>query len=499
MSSQIKAGAALSYVIIAINIAVGVLYTPYMLRALGQSEYGLYSLAASVIAYLTILDLGFGNAIIRYTAKFRAQGRTLEQEQMLGMFLKLYLLLGVVALGVGALLVVNVDSIFGAAMSTAEVGQMRTMLILMSANMAITLPLSIFGSVITAYENFVFQRVVSIVRILLNPLVMVLLLALGYKAVAMVVVTTIFNVVTLLINRWYCLHRLKVKIRFGAMQWGFFREVSVYSFWILLNVVMDRVYGSAGQFVLGIYRDVREVAIYSIAVQLKDMFYLFSTAIMGVFLPRVTQMVARGETTQELSRLFIRTGRLQYLIISTIMVGFILLGEEFIVLWAGEEYRSAYLPTLLLFAASVVPLVQNLGIIILQAQNRMQFRSLLYLFLSLASVAASIPLAIRYGGLGCAVATAVALVLGQGLIINVYYARNIGLDIVGFWREIGRMSIVPALAIVGGLYIKEWIAVVTLVQFGAVALGFMVLYVPLVWLFMMKSDERAMILNFVKR
>ncbi len=499
MSSQIKAGAALSYVIIAINIAVGVLYTPYMLRALGQSEYGLYSLAASVIAYLTILDLGFGNAIIRYTAKFRAQGRTLEQEQMLGMFLKLYLLLGVVAMGVGALLVVNVDSIFGAAMSTAEVGQMRTMLILMSANMAITLPLSIFGSVITAYENFVFQRVVSIVRILLNPLVMVLLLALGYKAVAMVVVTTIFNVVTLLINRWYCLHRLKVKIRFGAMQWGFFREVSVYSFWILLNVVMDRVYGSAGQFVLGIYRDVREVAIYSIAVQLKDMFYLFSTAIMGVFLPRVTQMVARGETTQELSRLFIRTGRLQYLIISTIMVGFILLGEEFIVLWAGEEYRSAYLPTLLLFAASVVPLVQNLGIIILQAQNRMQFRSLLYLFLSLASVVASIPLAIRYGGLGCAVATAVALVLGQGLIINVYYARNIGLDIVGFWREIGRMSIVPALAIVGGLYIKEWIAVVTLVQFGAVALGFMVLYVPLVWLFMMKSDERAMILNFVKR
>lgn len=40
---------------------------------MGQSEYGLYALVASVITYLTILDLGFGNAIIRYTAQFRAE------------------------------------------------------------------------------------------------------------------------------------------------------------------------------------------------------------------------------------------------------------------------------------------------------------------------------------------------------------------------------------------------------------------------------------------
>jgi len=71
--NQIKIGAALNYVIIGLNTLVGLLYTPYMLRMLGQNDYGLYSLVASVIAYLTILDFGFGNAIIRYTAKFRAE------------------------------------------------------------------------------------------------------------------------------------------------------------------------------------------------------------------------------------------------------------------------------------------------------------------------------------------------------------------------------------------------------------------------------------------
>jgi len=68
-----------------------------MLRMMGQSEYGLYSLVASVIAYLTIMDFGFGNAIIRYTAKFRAEGKLQEQYSMFGMFLILYSIIGVIA------------------------------------------------------------------------------------------------------------------------------------------------------------------------------------------------------------------------------------------------------------------------------------------------------------------------------------------------------------------------------------------------------------------
>ena len=81
--NQLRAGAALNYVVILLNILVGLLYTPYMLRMMGQSEYGLYSLVASVVSYLTVLDLGLGNAIVRYTAKFRAEGKVKEQYEML--------------------------------------------------------------------------------------------------------------------------------------------------------------------------------------------------------------------------------------------------------------------------------------------------------------------------------------------------------------------------------------------------------------------------------
>ena len=110
--NQLKTGALLSYISIILNNIIGLLYTPFMLRMMGQSEYGLYSLVASVVAYLTILDFGFGNAIIRYTAKFRAENRLKEQYEMFGMFLFLYSAIGIFTLLIGLCLYFNVDFLF---------------------------------------------------------------------------------------------------------------------------------------------------------------------------------------------------------------------------------------------------------------------------------------------------------------------------------------------------------------------------------------------------
>lgn len=377
--NQLKAGAALNYVSICLNMVVGLIYTPYMLRMLGQSEYGLYSLAASIIAYLTVLDLGFGNAIIRYTAKFRAEGKQREQEEMFGMFFVLYIGIGVVAMIAGSVLSLNVENLFARSMTETEVERTRIMLWLMTFNLAFTFPMSIWGSIMTAYERFVFQRLVSIIRSVLNPVVMVLLLVIGYKAVAMVVVTTLFNVVTLLINWWYCQNRLAIKIRFARFNWSFLKEVAIYSFWIFLNAIMDRIYWSTGQFVLGIYRGAVAIAVYAVAIQLQSMFMMFSTAISTVFLPRVTAMVAKENNEQEISNLFVRTGRLQYIIMAFILSAFIVFGKPFIQLWAGAGYEDAYYICLLFFIPLTIPLIQNLGITVLQARNQMKFRSLLYI------------------------------------------------------------------------------------------------------------------------
>ena len=499
LKSQLKIGALLSYVVLALQNLVGLVYTPFMLRMMGKSEYGLYSIAASIVAYLTILDLGFGNAIVRYTAKYRAEGKQEEQYKMFGMFFLLYCGIGVITLIAGGVLYLNAENIFDASMTAVELQRTKWILVLMVVNLAFTFPFSLFSSIITAYEQFVFQKVVAIVRIVLNTITMVVLLTMGYRAVAMVVVATIFNVVTLGLNFWYCRHYLKIKLKFGRFQWGFLKEVSVYSFWIFLNVIMDRIYWSTGQFVLGAYAGTAMVAVYAVAIQLQQMYMSFSTAISGVFLPKVTSMAVKDSDGKAISDLFIKMGRIQYCIMALVLTGFFLFGRQFIRLWAGEGYDDAYTIAMLFFVPLTVPLIQNLGITILQARNQMKFRSLLYLFISLVSLGAQVPLSKYYGGVGCAIAIAGALTFGQIIIMNVYYQAKQRINIIRFWLEILKMSIVPACLSIVAYYALQQFALDSVMELCLGIFLYLLVYLPLFFALSMNAYERDLVLQPLKR
>lgn len=493
--NQLKAGAVLSYISIGLNNIIGLTYTPFMLRMMGQSEYGLYSLVASVVAYLTVLDLGFANAIVRYTAKFRAEGKIREQYEMFGMFFLLYIGISILTLFVGSILYFNIDTLFDQSMNETELHKIRIMMLLMIFNLAFTFPMSIWGAIITAYENFVFQKLVNIVRIILNPIVMIIMLLMGYRAVGMVVVTTAFNVITLLINWWYCRNKLHIQVLFGQFHWGFFKEVSVYSFWIFLNAIMDRIYWSTGQFVLGMFKGAATVAVYAVAIQLYSLYGSFSTSITGVFLPKVTTMITKCSTDKEISDLFIRTGRIQFIVLAFVLCGFILFGKSFIHIWAGEGYNDAYWIALALFIPGTVPLIQNLGIVILQAKNQMKFRSVLYIVTALIGLIISIPLAKLYGGIGCVVGTSFSVIVGQIICINIYYKKIIHLDVILFWRQIVRMGVVPLCFIVGGMLLLHYIypnSLLTLI----LAIGcFSIVYIPCFYVFSMNKYEKDLFIG----
>lgn len=497
--NQIKAGVVLNYVIMGLHALVGLLYTPYMLRMMGQSEYGLYSLVTSVIAYLTIMDFGFGNAVVRYTARFRAQGKMQEQSEMFGMFMVLYTVIGFLALILGLILYLNVDAMFGNTMTVAELGKARIMMLILTFNLAVTFPFSIYNSIITAYEDFVFQKLINIIRIILNTVVMICLLKMGYKAIAMVIVHTVFNLLTLLLNYIYCKYKLKISFTYGKFKWGFLKEVTVYSFWIFLNAIMDKIYWGTGQFVLGAVSGTVAISIFAVGITLSGMYMSFSTAISSVFLPKVSAMVAKNSSEKEISDLFIRTGRIQYIVMAFILSGFIVFGQDFIRIWAGPEYGDTYVITLMFFVALLIPMIQNMGITILQARNQMKFRSILYIIIAVASLAFQIVLAKKLDGVGCAIAISGALLLGQGLIMNIYYSFKQHIDIVKFWKEILRMSIVPMLLTVLGVYFVKHIDVSTIPSLLFTIVVFSLVYLPLFWFFSMSQYERELVKKPLKK
>lgn len=439
MKNQLKIGAILSYINILAGLVVGLGYTPVMIRLLGQSEFGLYSLIGSLVAYLSVLDMGLGNTIVRYVSKNRAIGNKNFESKLNGLFLMIYSIIGLITLAVGGILYFNVDNMFEATLSADQIERAKIMMILLIINIAISFPLSVFASLMQAYERFVFLRIFNIISVLLKPIIALPFLFMGYGAVTLVVTATIVNIACLLTNVYYCFKYLDIHFSKGHFEKAFLYEISGYAFFIFLSAIMDKIYYGTGQFILGMVSGTIQVAIYAIAMQFLNMYMQFSCAISGVILPKVTMMIANGTTKVELTNLMVKIGRLQYIIIGYILVMFFLVGQEFIYLWAGENYLSAYLMILILMISLFTPLIQNAGLAILQAMNLNRYRMTVYTIVAVINIFTSVILAKIYGGLGCAISTAVALLISTGLIMNRYYHKRIGIDIPLFWKNITHM------------------------------------------------------------
>lgn len=499
-NKEIKIGAILSYVIIVVNMIIGVLYTPILTSKLGQTEYGLYSLVTSVISYLTILDFGFGNAIIIYTTRYKNKNEKEKEQKLHGMFFIIYTIIGIIAGIIGAILWMNVDKLFGNTMSIEELNEAKILMGILTFNLIATFPLSVFSSIITSYEKFVFSKTLNLIRIIVNPVIMIILLNFGYKAIALVILNTVLNITTLILNYFYCRKKLNIKLKLGKIDFKLLREIMTFSVWIFLNSVIDKINYNVDQFILGIFSGSVAVAIYSVASQLNQMYMNFSTAVSGVLLPKVTKMESNNASDKEFSDIFIKTGRVQYIIMALILSGFILYGNEFInLIWVGPEYADSYIIACILMIPITVPLIQNVGINILQAKNKYKYRVIIYSAFAIINLVLSIILSKLYGGIGAAIGTGVSLICGSGVCMNIFYHKKININMIEFWKNIGKMTIPVVFCILLAIVIKFLNPISTLLNLIIQIIIYVIIYCIMMWKFGINYYEKNLLSLPIKK
>ncbi|MBR5289043.1 MAG: oligosaccharide flippase family protein [Clostridia bacterium] len=498
---QKKAGVLLSYGQTVLSTLISLVYTPVMLRLLGTSEYGLYTLVNGFISNLALLSFGLGSAYMRFYARAEAKEGEDGVARVNGMFMTIFLFIGLLSLIVGGVLVANVHNIFGAKLTPGEVGRARILMALLVVNIALSFPLSVYSSFITAKERFFFQRLISMIRTVLNPIVMLPMLLMGWGSVALVLVGLIMRLFTDVFNYVYCKKKLGMRMTFGQFDFGLLKEMFGFSFFIFLNMIIDQVNWTVDTTILGIISGTAATAIYGVGSQIHNYFMTLSTSISGVFTPQINRIVARGgeDCDRELTRLFTRVGRIQFMLLMLVLTGFAFVGLPFVRAWGGEDYAPAYLIALLLMGPVTIPLIQNIGIEIQRAKNMHQFRSKVYFFMAIGNVVISIPLGKAFGGVGCALGTAISMIVGNGLVMNWYYHRRIGIDIIGFWKSI--LSMLPSMAVPALL----GLAVVSRIEFAGYA-GVLLFALPYTAVFCaclyalgMNQSERDMVMGMVRR
>lgn len=494
IKNQLKAGVVLSYITTAVSIIIQLIYMPVMIRLLGQSEYGLYSLVSGVVSYLSLFSLGFSAAYIRFFARYR--GDREKTASLNGMFLTMFFVLALMATICGIVLSFFPREIFGDKLSAAELSKAKILMVILVINIAVSLINGLFGSIISAHEKFVYLRTVGLVSTVASPFVMLPLLLIGCRSIMMVTVTTVITIIRLSVNIWFCLYKIKIPVSFSGFDLRLLKEIAVFSSFLFINMTIDQINWNVDNLILGHTNGTKEVAVYGVASQFNSLFMTFSTTVSSVFTPRVNRVAAeQGDAySAEFTKLMAKIGRIQWIILGLPALGFIIFGKYFIVnIYAGKGYEKAYMAALFLVLPALIPFIQNVGVEMQRALNKHQFRSIIYSIMAIGNILISIPLASRFGAVGASVGTALSLLMGNGLIMNVFYHRALGIDMKYFWKEIFKTFKGMLIPIITAIVIMKLVPFKNLTIFLMSICAFIVVYCASVIAFSLNEDEKNML------
>lgn len=496
-SNQLKIGTLLTYAQMFLVVLVGLLYTPVMIRILGQSEYGLYNTVSSTISMLGILNLGFNSSYVRYYAEYKKKEDMEAIYRLNGMFICIFTVIGLIALVCGLYLTKHLELIFSTGLTSAEYTLARKLMMVLTINLAVSFPMSVFQSIVSANEKFIFLKLLGMFKTVGGPLVTLPLLLMGYRSVAMVCMTLMITCIIDVLYFVYVVVVLKNRFVFHGFNRGLLADLFVYTSFIAINIIVDQINLNVDKVLLGRYKGTEATAVYAVGYYLYHCYSMSSTAVSNVFIPRVHRIVKQNDNVKErsaaLTDLFIRVGRVQFLILGLIVTGIVFFGKQFIVLWAGEEYTDAYYVLLLLSISATTPLIQNTGIEIQRALNRHQFRSIVYLIMAIHNLVISIFLCQLYGVVGSAVGTAISFVLANGLIMNVYYHKRCEINIILFWKRIGAAAKGLLIPLVGGLIISFVLDTQTPIGLAFAIALYCVVYALSMWCLGMDDSEKDLI------
>lgn len=480
-----KIGVVLSYVMMIFEVMSTLLLTPFIIRTLGQAEYGVYKLVAAINAYLLLLDLGIGNAIVRYIAKYRVSGEKEKERQFFAVATVFYGVIAVIALLAGGILLVIFPTAFAKGLSPEEITLGQTLFGITMVNSAVTLGTAAYNNILNAYEQFAVSRVASIVQIIIRMILTFAALKDGLGSVGIVTVNLLMTILCRGFFIGYVFLRIKLKPLFKGIDFAFIKEIITYSSFILLQMIATMINSTVDQILIGslVSSSAVILAVYGVGTQIIQYFQSIGTAFTNVLMPGVVKLVERDASVDELTDEMIRIGRIVFMVLAMIWCGFAVFGQEFVVLWAGEQNAEAYVVTMILMPAYIFILSESIGTQILWAMNQHKEQAILKIVIVVINIVFT-ALLIKWNPLiGATIGTFISLMLGDVGVMNLVFKKKIHISLLRYYKGLFK-GIVPCMFVmlIAGFIVRRflptgWIwlcfkLILVVAAYGIAMLGF---------------------------
>jgi O-antigen/teichoic acid export membrane protein len=488
-SNQIKLGALLSYFALGVNILTGLFFTPWVINSIGRENYGLFTLALSVIT-LFVFDFGLSGAVTRFIAKFLAEGRQDKANNCLGLVYRLYLYIDVFFVIILTAVYFFIPQIYRE-LTPDEIDRFKVVYSVAAVFTVFSFPFIPVNGILNANEKFIQVKICDVLHKLFIVVAMAGCLLLGGGLYSLVVVNAIAGVLAIFFKLW-CISRFTdMSINFRYHDKDQSREILGFSVWTTIIAFCTRMIFTLAPTILGIFAGSVPIAIFGIANSLEGYVYSFTNAIGGMFLPRVSKIVSAGNG--DVMPLMIKVGRIQLLVAGLVIGGFICVGREFITLWVGDGFADSYICAVFLIVPGLLQLPQEIGMQTIIAKNEVKYQAIVWMIMATINIMLSFVFAWKYGAIGISISICIAYII-RTIGLDIIFRKRLALDIRSFFSEtFAKMGAGLVIVIVLSLALKNFIQLNGLI--GLVLKTILFIFIYCIYSTVVVNDEEKIMVK----
>ncbi|HXW08861.1 MAG TPA: oligosaccharide flippase family protein [Vicinamibacterales bacterium] len=459
------------YLTLTTELLLGMVMLPFNIRFLGAEDYGLWMLAASIVVYFPVLQLGYGGAMDRFVAHYRARKDAAAINEIASTLVLVFLAVGALAFLAVAVIAWHLGALFELEARMARTGGL--VLLLVASQYAVGLPFAVFGAIVNGFQRMFLNSAVGFGVALAVTAVNVGVLLAGGTLVQLIAATTATRLVG------YALYRRNayrvfplLRIRPSLFRFARLREVTEFSLYVLMQDLANKTNYASDPIVIAAVLSTGAVAVWTVAQRLTDVVMRLANQLNEVLFPIVVDCDS-AQREDRLRELLVQGTRLSLATVLPVAGALALLAEPVVVGWTGPDFVASARLVEILAVVVILRVTAWTSGTVLQGAGHHRLLAISNLIAAAVNVGLSILLIRRFGLPGVALATAVPATVRAVTVTVPVACRRVGISI---WRYAALAiwpALWPGLIVLAGLALvrHDATSLLTALGLGAVAGG----------------------------
>ncbi len=424
-------GIALSYVNTIINLICGLFLSSFLLRSLGDTEYGIYQTISSFANYLVLLEFGTGTVMTRNISIClgKKQGKD-EIDKNTSTIWTITNILALVIICVSVLFYCLMGNIYSQTLSADQLDYARSIFVFITVYLVVSFYVQTLNGIVLAFEQYSYAPIQNIARTVIRTAALIVLITCYKYSVLIAVIDMFLSILILAFSLFYCIKKYRISLSFKKFDFIILKSVMPLCIAICLQAIVNQANNNVDKFVIGIMVSPEAVTLYSISLYIFSIFSSLTTTPISMYAPQLAKDISKGISRDDLTKKLIAPCRMIAIIGGTVLFGFIAAGKQFIAIMYGSEYNLAWIIAIIIMAPMFINMTNGVLVNVLDVLNKRIVRSVILIITTTANIILTVFFIGIWGIVGAAAATAICTVIGQVIIMNIYYSRKIKIKVM---------------------------------------------------------------------